>query len=104
MKKTPINDDDFRNMRGTKVSKEMEAEMDSDAGLQMVCLRLPSNVVEKIKTKAKEEGLKYQPYLRRLLIKMTETDSFEPSIVDFPKKLEDRIIQRVQKEFHLKRK
>jgi hypothetical protein len=91
-------------MRGTKVSKEMEAEMDSDAGLQMVCLRLPSNVVEKIKTKAKEEGLKYQPYLRRLLIKMTETDSFEPSIVDFPKKLEDRIIQRVQKEFHLKRK
>ena len=104
MKKTPINNDDFRSMRGTKVSKEMEAEMDADAGLQMVCLRLPSQVVEKIKTRAKEDGLKYQPYLRRLLTKMTESDSFEPSFVGFPKKLEDRIIERVQREFHLKRK
>ncbi len=45
-----------------------EARVDKGLGLQMVSMRLPTDVVEQLKSVAKAQGLGYQPFIRQILM------------------------------------
>ena len=47
---------------------EEEAQIESKLNLQMISLRLPSDVLDQLKREASEHGQKYQPYVRQLLV------------------------------------
>src|SRR5690348_11698859 len=57
-----------RHVPSTSLSdKETDAIL-AKAGLQSINLRLPTKVIEKLKDEARKKGLKYQPYVRQILI------------------------------------
>jgi len=53
---------------------EDEATLNAAMALQMISIRLPQSVVEKLKAQAKKEGIGYQPYTRQVLIHHTQGD------------------------------
>ncbi len=66
-----------RHVRFRTMSQEETDAILSKTGLQSINLRLPTDVIEKLKNKAKKEGLKYQPYVRKLLIQHVNIDANE---------------------------
>ncbi len=63
------------NLGSSRQLTKAEAEaLDSKAGLQMISLRLPLKTVEKLKFLAEKEGIKYQPYIRKHLMKLATED------------------------------
>ncbi len=50
-----------------RVSRKKSKEIDAALGLQAISVRLQKELVEQLKTIAKEEGLGYQPLIRHIL-------------------------------------
>lgn len=50
-----------------RVSREREKAVDEKLGLQIISIRLQKNLIDDLKELAAEDGLGYQPYIRRLL-------------------------------------
>ena len=71
----------------TKASDEEEMAIDEAMGLQMISIRLPQLVVEKLKALAQKEGLGYQPYTRQVLIHHVEGDHGADKLHDIEKRL-----------------
>jgi len=63
-----------------RATPKEEARLDEKAGLRMVSVRLPIGTVEELKKIAQGKGLKYQPYLRQLLIQHVKMASAEKLI------------------------
>src|SRR5271163_535276 len=61
-----------RGSHSVAATDEDEAALDEAMELQMISIRLPQLVVEKLKTMAKKEGIAYQPYTRQVLIHHTQ--------------------------------
>src|SRR3989338_7669412 len=61
-----------RGSRSTATTDEDEKVLDDATDLQMISIRLPSDVISKLKSMAKNEGIGYQPYTRKLLIHHTQ--------------------------------
>ena len=61
-----------RGSNSTAATDEDEAALDDAMELQMISIRLPQSVVEKLRTLAKKEGIGYQPYTRQVLIHHTQ--------------------------------
>ncbi len=51
---------------------ELESEVDSALGLQMISVRLPRKLIDDLKLIANKEGLGYQPLMRRVLMRFAE--------------------------------
>ena len=68
-------------------SDEDEAALDEAMELQMISIRLPQSVVEKLKTLAKKEGIGYQPYTRQVLIHHTQGDGDSGKLHDLDERL-----------------
>lgn len=51
------------------VSAEHESSVDEALGLQMISIRLPRALIDDLKYFAKQEGLGYQPLMRRVLMR-----------------------------------
>lgn len=66
-------------------SSEEEAAIDAALGLQMISLRLPPAVVEEFKRRAAAQGLKYQPYIRQVLIDHLKRPSVEERLTKLEK-------------------
>ena len=66
---------------------ENEAALDEAMELQMISIRLPFAVVEKLKNLAKKEGIGYQPYTRQVLIHHTQGDDGSKKLSDLEKRL-----------------
>jgi predicted DNA binding CopG/RHH family protein len=64
-----------RGSHSTAATDNDEADLEKAMELQMISIRLPESVVEKLKTLAKKEGIGYQPYTRQVLIHHTQGDS-----------------------------
>lgn len=62
-------------------------EQATDAGLelQMVSIRLPSYMVEEFKRLAGASGLKYQPYVRKVLMDHLKKPSIEDRVAELEK-------------------
>jgi predicted DNA binding CopG/RHH family protein len=50
-----------------ELEREMNAVIDEATGLKAISLRLPGQLIDALKTVAKEVGLGYQPYIRMIL-------------------------------------
>jgi len=72
---------------------EEEAALDEAMELQMISIRLPQSVVEKLKGLAKKEGMGYQPYTRQILIHHVQGDESNDKLHDFEERL--RSVERV---------
>ena len=59
------------------LTEDESSAIDNKAGLQMISLRLPVSTIEQVKALAAKEGLKYQPYLRRYIIKHAQEANSE---------------------------
>lgn len=68
-------------------SDDEEAVLDEAMELQMISIRLPQAVVEKLKTMAKKEGIGYQPYTRQVLIHHTQGDGGSGKLHDLEERL-----------------
>lgn len=66
---------------------EEEVALGESMELQMISIRLPQVVVERLKAMAKKEGIGYQPYTRQVLIHHTQGDGRGSKLHD----LEDRL-------------
>lgn len=64
-----------------------EAALDEATELQMISIRLPHVVVERLKALAKQEGIGYQPYTRQVLIHHTRGDSDSGKLHDLEERL-----------------
>ena len=58
-----------------KVSKEEGERILEKGGLELITIRLPSETIAKLKAMAEKDGIKYQPYLRKVLIQHTRNES-----------------------------
>lgn len=76
-----------RGSHSTVATDEDEAALDKAMELQMISIRLPESVIEKLKTLAKKEGIGYQPYTRQVLIHHTQGDSGSGKLHDLEKRL-----------------
>lgn len=76
-----------RGPQSTLASGEDEAALDEAMELQMISIRLPQSVVEKLKTLAKKEGIGYQPYTRQVLIHHTQGDGDSGKLHDLDERL-----------------
>ena len=54
-----------------RLTKKEGEEVLEKGGLQLITIRLPFDVIEELKLMAGEDGVKYQPYLRKVLIQHT---------------------------------
>jgi len=61
-------------------SPEEEQEIADAAGLQMISIRLPVSMVEELKLRAKSAGVKYQPYIRQLLMQHLKNPTLEERV------------------------
>lgn len=77
-----------RGKKNRAVSREIEEKIDEKSDLQMISIRLPLSLIKRIKTAAKAEGMKYQPYLRRLLFGLFNED---PRFVPLGQEVIDRL-------------
>lgn len=50
-----------------KASKAREKSIDEKLGLQIISIRLQKNLIDELRELAGEDGLGYQPYVRRVL-------------------------------------
>lgn len=64
-----------------RASSEDDKALDDDLGLAPISLRLQKEVVAKLKTLAKQEGLGYQTYIRQVL-----TRHVREAVTDQPKR------------------
>src|SRR5271166_2598254 len=76
-----------RGSHSTVATDEDEAALDEAMELQMISIRLPQSVVEKLKGLAKKEGIGYQPYTRQVLIHHTQGDDGGGKLHDLEKRL-----------------
>ncbi len=76
-----------RGSRSIAATNEEDAALDEAMELQMISIRLPHSVVEKLKTMAKMEGIGYQPYTRQVLIHHIQGDGGSGKIHDLEKRL-----------------
>ena len=63
-----------------EASKDEEQEIEKATGLQMISIRLPGNMVEQLKRRAKDAGVKYQPYVRQLLMEQLNKPTLEKRV------------------------
>ena len=78
---------DKRGSHSTAATDEDEAALDDAMALQMISIRLPQSVVEKLRTMAKKEGIGYQPYTRKVLIHHTQGDDGSGKLHDLETRL-----------------
>ncbi len=76
-----------RGSHSTAATDEDEAALDAAMELQMISIRLPQSVVERLKTLAKKEGIGYQPYTRQVLIHHTQGDGGTGKLHDLEERL-----------------
>ncbi len=50
------------------VTVEEQDRLEEKGGLEMISLRLPVETIRKFKAMAEKEGIKYQPFMRRVLM------------------------------------
>lgn len=56
------------------VSVEHQASVDDALGLQMISIRLPKSLIEDLKLIASQQGLGYQPLIRRVLLRFASME------------------------------
>lgn len=49
-------------------SKIANIDVDKRSGLQLISIRIPSDIIDRLKQIAGDHGIGYQPYVRRLLV------------------------------------
>jgi predicted DNA binding CopG/RHH family protein len=76
-----------RGAHSVAASDEEDVALDAAMELQMISIRLPLAVVEKLRTMAKKEGIGYQPYTRQVLIHHTQGDAAGGKLHDLEKRL-----------------
>ncbi len=76
-----------RGPQSAVASDEDETALDEAMELQMISIRLPQSVVEKLKIMAKKEGIGYQPYTRQVLIHHTQGDGDSGKLHDLDERL-----------------
>ena len=64
-----------------------ESALDDAMELQMISIRLPLAVVEKLKAMSKKEGIGYQPYTRQVLIHHTQGSDGRGKLHNLEKRL-----------------
>lgn len=52
-----------------KSSPEREKKLDEQSGLQTISIRLQKSLIDSLKKLAEEDGIRYQPYVRQLLMR-----------------------------------
>ena len=57
-----------------KARPSKEKALDKKLNLQIISIRLQKNLIEELKTFAKENGLGYQPYIRQILTHHIHTE------------------------------
>ena len=68
-------------------TKDEESALDDAMELQMISIRLPQSVVDRLKAMAKKEGIGYQPYTRQLLMHHTQGDGETGKLHDLEARL-----------------
>lgn len=53
---------------------ELEMAVEQSLAMQMISLRLPNRLIEDLKLIAKNEGLGYQPLMRRVLVRFANAE------------------------------
>ena len=76
-----------RGSHSVAATDEDEAALDEAMELQMISIRLPLSVVDKLKTLAKKEGIGYQPYTRQVLIHHTQGNDGSGKLHDLEARL-----------------
>ncbi|MGE0526563.1 MAG: hypothetical protein AB7G93_12050 [Bdellovibrionales bacterium] len=77
-----------RGARSVVATGEEDATaLDEAMELQMISIRLPQAVVERLKMMAKKEGIGYQPYTRQILIHHTQGEDGSGKLHDLEKRL-----------------
>ena len=61
-------------------SREEEESLERQLELEMISLRLPTSVLGALKRMAHAKGLKYQPYLRQILVEHVNGSSLEARV------------------------
>lgn len=89
-----------RGKKNRVVSSKVEEEIDKSSDLQMISIRLPVSLIKRIKVAAKAEGMKYQPYLRRLLFGLFDQD---PKFVPLGQEVLERLSSMEQEIAGLKK-
>ena len=56
------------------MKKNQKQELEDLSVLQTICIRLQKNLIEDLKDLASNDGLRYQPYIRRCLIQHVRTE------------------------------
>jgi predicted DNA binding CopG/RHH family protein len=76
-----------RGFHSTPALDQDETALDEAMELQMISIRLPQSVVEKLKTMSKKEGIGYQPYTRQVLIHHIQGDGSTGKLHDLEERL-----------------
>ncbi len=69
---------------------DAEKAIESRLNLHLISIRLPTNVVEELKREAAEKGLKYQPYVRQILMNHVKGGA---SLEERVKRLEQQVLK-----------
>src|SRR3989338_10909792 len=79
-----------RGKKSAPATADEEKELESRLNLHLISIRLPTYVVEELKREAAKKGLKYQPYVRQILINHVEgTSSLEERV----RRLEEKFLK-----------
>lgn len=77
-----------RGMESRAAKVNMENQLDTMLELQMISLRLPTPILDSLRKEATEKGIKYQPYIRQLLINHVQgVKSLEDRVSELEKKM-----------------
>jgi len=76
-----------RGSHSVAATDEEDSALDEAMELQMISIRLPHSVVERLKTMAKKEGIGYQPYTRQVSIHHTQGDGDSGKLHDLEERL-----------------
>jgi predicted DNA binding CopG/RHH family protein len=79
-----------------QTKEEGEAILEK-GGMQLITIRLPLEVIEKLKEMAEKDGIKYQPYIRKTLIQHTRTE-VNSSLESRISKIENAVARLERKE------
>jgi len=79
-----------RGKKSTPATAQEENKLENRLNLHLISIRLPTDVVEELKREAAKKGLKYQPYVRQLLINHVEGSS---SLEERVRRLEEKFLK-----------
>ena len=79
-----------RGKKSVLASTNEEKTIENRLNLHLISIRLPTDVVEELKREAAKKGLKYQPYVRQILINHVEGTS---SLDERVRRLEQKFLK-----------